>query len=44
MCKEMGIDRTSTTAHHPQGNALIERTKRKIEEILAKYVGEHHST
>ena len=44
MCKELGIDRTSTIAYHPQGNAMIERPKRTIEESLAKYVGEHHNT
>ena len=44
MCKELGINRTSTTAYHLQGNAMIERTNRTIEESLAKYVGEHHNT
>ena len=44
MCKELGIDCTSTTAYHPQDNAMIERTNRTIEESLAKYVGEHHNT
>ena len=43
-CKKLGINRTSTTAYHPQGNAMIERTNRKIEESLAKYVAEHHNT
>ena len=44
MCEELGINRTSTTTHHPKGNAMIERTNRTIEESLAKYVGEHHNT
>ena len=44
MCKELGIDRTSTTAYHTQGNAMIEQTNRTIEESLAKYVGEHYNT
>ena len=44
MSKELGINRTSTTAYHPQENAMIERTNRTIEESLAKYVGEHHNT
>ena len=44
MCKELGINRTATTAYHPQRNAMIERTNRTIEESLAKYVGEHHNT
>ena len=43
MRKELGIDRTSTTAYHPQGNAVIEQTNPTIEESLAKYVGEHHN-
>ena len=44
MCKVLGINRTSTTAYHTQGNAIIERTNRTIEESLAKYVGKHHNT
>ena len=44
MCKELGINRTSTRTYHPQGNAMIERTNRTIKESLAKYVGEHHNT
>ena len=44
MCKELGINRTSLTAYHPQENAMIERINRTIEESLAKYVGEHHNT
>ena len=39
MCKGLGINRKSITAYHPQGNAIIERTNRTIEESLAKYVG-----
>ena len=30
-CKELGINRTSTTAYHPQGNAMIELTMRTFE-------------
>ena len=43
-CKELGIDRTSTTAYHPLVKTMIERTNPTIEESLAKYVGEHHNT
>ena len=31
MCKELEINRTSTRAYEPQGNAMIERTNRTIE-------------
>ena len=44
MCKELGNYCTSTTAYHPEGNAMIEGTNRTIEESLSKYVGEHHNT
>ena len=43
MCKELGINRTSTTDYHLQRNAMIERTNRTVDESLAKYVGEHHN-
>ena len=43
ICKELGINRTSTTAYHPPGNATIEGINRTTKEILAKYVGEHHN-
>ena len=43
MCKELGIERTSTTAY-PQGNAIIECTNHTIEESLAKNVFEHQNT
>ena len=36
VCKELGINRTSTTAYHPQGNGMIERTSCSTEESLAK--------
>ena len=41
LCKELGIARTSTASFHPQGNAIIDRTNRTVEDCLAKYVGEH---
>ena len=44
MCKELGINRTSTTAYHLQGCAMIEPTNRTIEESLAKYACEDHNT
>ena len=41
LCSELGIQRTSTTSFHPQGNAKIERTNRTIEECLSKYIGRY---
>ena len=42
MCKQLGINRRSTTAYYPQGNAIIETTNCTIKESLAKYVDENH--
>ena len=44
ICKELGINRSSTTVYHPQGSAKIERTNRTIEKGLTKYVSEHQKT
>ena len=41
LCSELGVQRTSTTSYHPQGNAMIERTNRTIEECLSKYIGQY---
>ena len=44
-CKELGINRKSTTTYHPQENAMIERTNQTIEEREScKYVSEHYNT
>ena len=43
MCSVLGIDRTSTTSYHPQGNAMIERSDKTIEEALSINVGENHN-
>ena len=40
-CRIMGTQRTSTTSFHPEGNAMVERTKRTLEESIPKYVSEH---
>ena len=40
LCSELGIQRTSTTSYHPQGNAMIERTNRTMEDCLSKYIGQ----
>ena len=39
----LGIERTSTTPFHPEGNAMIERTNRTIEESLLKDIDDHQS-
>ena len=41
LCSELGIQRTSTTSYQPQGNAMIERTNRTIEECLSNYVSQY---
>ena len=41
LCSELGSQRTSTASYHPQGNAVFERTNRKIEECLSKYIGQN---
>ena len=42
LCQLLGIQRTRTTAYHPQGNGQVERFNRSVEAVLAKMVGEHH--
>ena len=41
LCRILGIQRTSTTSFHPEGNAMIERTNRKLQESFSKFVSEH---
>ena len=41
LCSELGIQRTSTTLYHPQGNAMIERTNRTVEKCFSKYIGQY---
>ena len=38
LCKLLGIDKTRTTAFHPESDGLIERTQRTIEDMLSKYI------
>ena len=37
----MGIQKTRTTAYHPQGDGQIERQNRTLQEILSTFVSEH---
>ena len=36
-CKAFGIQKTRTTAYHPQGDGLVERTNRSIIQMLRSY-------
>ena len=38
LCKLLGIDKTCTTAYHPQSNGFIERYNRTLENILSKLI------
>ena len=41
VCEMLGVDRTHTTAYHPQGNGQVERFNRTVEAMLAKVVKEN---
>ncbi|CAH8628181.1 unnamed protein product [Schistosoma guineensis] len=38
ICRLLGIKKTHTTAYHPEGNGLVERTNRTIKAILQSFV------
>ncbi|CAL8102490.1 unnamed protein product [Calicophoron daubneyi] len=38
LCRSLGIDKTRTTAYHPQGNGQVERTNRTLKELLKAFV------
>ncbi len=42
ICNQFSIKQTSITAHHPASNGLVERTNRKILEILCHLAGKSH--
>ncbi|VDI13004.1 Hypothetical predicted protein [Mytilus galloprovincialis] len=42
LCKRLRIDKTRTTAMHPQSDGMVERLNRTVEDVLSKYVAKHH--
>ena len=44
ICSQYGVKQTFITAHHPASNGLVERTNRKILEILRHLSGQLHET
>jgi transposase InsO family protein/predicted aspartyl protease len=38
LCTRLHIDKTRTTAYHPQSDGLVERFNRTVEDLLSKYV------
>ena len=44
ICSQFNIQQTFITAHHPASNGLVERTNRKILEILRHLAGRFHET
>ena len=38
MCKLLQINKTRTTAYHPQSDGMIERMNRTVKDILSKYI------
>ena len=37
----MGIHKSRTTAYHPQGDGLVERQNRTLQDILSSFVSQH---
>nr|CAH8819193.1 unnamed protein product [Trichobilharzia regenti]CAH8839217.1 unnamed protein product [Trichobilharzia regenti]CAH8864710.1 unnamed protein product [Trichobilharzia regenti] len=42
LCRIMGIRKTRTTAYHPQGNGLVERTNRTLKSLLQAFVDQNN--
>ncbi|CAH8585581.1 unnamed protein product, partial [Dicrocoelium dendriticum] len=43
LCRVFGIDKTRTTAYHPQGNGQVERTNRSLKSLLKAFVEQNVS-
>lgn len=41
LCQRLQIHKTRTTAYHPQGDGMVERLNRTIEEMLSKVIGKN---
>ena len=41
LCKQLGIERTRTTAYHPQSNGQVERFNCTLESMLSKVVSDN---
>lgn len=43
MCKVLQINKTRTTAFHPQSDGMVERLNRTIKDMLSKYLTVHQT-
>ena len=43
VCRLLGMQKTRTTAYHPQSDGMVERFNRTLENQLARFVNDHHS-
>ena len=41
LCKQLGIERTRTTAYHPQANGQVERFNHTLESMLSKVINDN---